>query len=108
MSKLDPTFDQAVDDAYGEMADDAVFSPNYGEPESCSVIFDQEIDQMPVGYNAGGMDYLTTIEVRNSDVSKLPERGDIFTIDSVQYMVDAIIDGLSDDRVTKCLVRVVT
>ena len=108
MSKLDATFDQAIDDAYGEMSDDATFLPEGGDSEICSVIFEKEIDQMPVGFNAGGMDYLTTIEVRNSEVSRLPERGDIFTIDSVQYYVDGIIEGASDERVTKCVVRVVS
>lgn len=105
MSLIGPSFIQAVDDIYTLAGESAVFTPLSGDQVDCLVLLDKEIDQMPVVFESGGMDYRITVEVRNAEIGKRPESGEVFTVDEIDYTVDAIIDGESDDIVTKCSVR---
>ena len=89
--------------------DEAVFTPQVGDPVSVNVIFEQEEYSEPDGIQTtvSGLQY--RIEALISDLGQIPvaatstRAGDFFTINDIDYEVTGISDR--DNKFITCAVR---
>lgn len=80
---------------------DAVFVPQIGNTVSLRVFFSQSMRPQIDGIAlASGM--IRTIEAILSDIGQTPARGDIFIIDSKEYVVDDVSEN--NGYVIECIV----
>jgi hypothetical protein len=90
--------------------DQAVFTPQTGDPVSLNVIFEQDQDLEFEGYENRSTELKYRIESLIADLGQIPiaatttRNGDIFTINSVEYEVTAITD--QDNFTVTCAARI--
>lgn len=94
---LRAVFAAALPDVFTEAGEDAVFTPAGGVPVDCHVFIDFNVMLQPAGVEVQVWQQGTTIEALLSEIGREPNRGETFTVDSVAYAVQAILenDGLT-------------
>lgn len=99
-------FDDMEEDLFDTFDDivDATYTPTIGDPVSCRIHIEQQLDPQPLGYESQAWASRLTIEYRLDEVGQQANRGDIFTTDSVDYEVQSVIEG--DQRFCKVAVKV--
>lgn len=82
--------------------DDATFTPAGGVPVSCHVFVTKSVMLQPAGVETQVWQRGTTIEALVSELGGEPDRGDVFTVGSATYTVQAILEN--DGLVVKAVV----
>jgi len=87
-------FDTASDTLFadGNLAVDAIYTPDGGAPVSVRVIVEHDVELAAIGLS-GVSDRRTMIGIRKSEIA-LPGRGDTILVGATTYVVDVI---LTDD-----------
>ena len=90
-------FTAALPGIFAAAGEDAVFTPAAGDAVACKIFIDFNVLLQPAGVEAQTWERGTTIEVLLSVLGREPDRGEIFTYDSIDYAVRAILenDGLT-------------
>jgi hypothetical protein len=75
----------------------AIFTPAAGEPADCMVFLEFAVDLQPAGIESRTWERGITIEALLTEIGREPDREEIFTVDGVEYTVQAILenDGLT-------------
>jgi hypothetical protein len=94
---LRDVFAEALPDMFNSAGEAAVFTPEVGDPIDCMVFIDFNVMLQPSGVEVQVWQRGTTIEALLSEIGREPNRGETFTVDSVDYTVQAILenDGLT-------------
>lgn len=79
------------------LGEEATFTPAGGDPVSCYILIDFDVDLQPDGFSTTAWQRSTVIEAVLSVIGAEPNRGDIFTYKSTAYTVEKITsnDGLT-------------
>lgn len=90
-------FAEALPDIFEAAAETAVFTPAVGDPVLCMVFIDFSVELQPAGAEVQVWQRGTVIEALLSEIGREPNRGETFTVDSIAYTVQAILenDGLT-------------
>jgi hypothetical protein len=102
------TFDQAVEDIFEILGEDAVFNPSSGPPvEDCKVILDKDTSQEPGGYDAQVFVVVRTLEYRLAEVGKEADPGETFVVGGKTWTVEGPFEDpdSNDQRCVKVVVR---
>lgn len=91
------------DDILSKMGIDAVFMPQIGNTVSLKVLFGQSMLPQIEGI-ALASGSIRTVEAILSDIGQVPERGDIFVIESIEYVVDDVSEN--NGYIIKCVVGI--
>ena len=73
--------------------EEAVFTPFAGDPDSFNVFIEFNVMLQPSGIEVQVWDRGTTIEMLFSDIGREPLKGEVFTVDGVDYTVKAILEN---------------
>lgn len=78
-------------------AESATFNPASGDPISCMVFIDFDVELQPVGFDAQTWQQGTVIEALLSELGREPNRDETFTVHGKTYKVNAVLenDGLT-------------
>ena len=79
-----------------EIGEDALFTPAVGDPIPCTVDIRRNTLYQPAGMETQVWERGTTIEVQLSVIGREPKQGETFTIGSVVYRVQSILDNYDD------------
>lgn len=96
----------AVDAQFNNFGVSATFIPLAEDPVDCTVILRNEEYLAPDGYQGQTMDRRKTIRYLVSDIDRDVERGEIFRVDGVDYIVTNIIETSNPDYSRKAAVKV--
>jgi len=94
---------QAMDDLFADIGQAAVYTPSAGDPVACQVDISQVQTLQPGGFDGQVYAVRTTIEYRLAEVGVVASRGETFTVGSVTWTVDGVIE--QDDRMVKVVVK---
>lgn len=81
----------------------ATFTPTGGAAIDCSVVLNKDVDLQPSGLDAQVWERGTTIDALIAEIISEPNRGDVFTVASVDYTVQSVLSN--DGRFVKVKVK---
>ncbi|GAG30475.1 unnamed protein product [marine sediment metagenome] len=108
MATAEEIFNQAAIDIFNKQGVAALYTPSVGDPVSCQVDIERDVDLEPDGFNAQIWGRGITVEGILSVLGKEPDTDETFTItegdfiDTV-YTVKTIIEN--DGRFVKAVVK---
>lgn len=76
---------------FNALGQDAVFTPAVGDPVSCKVDIEKDVDLQPIGYEAAVWAKETLLECLLAVIGKEPDRGETFQVGSTIYKVKSIV-----------------
>lgn len=83
-------FDEMGDVLFDQLGVDATFTPSAGDPVALKVVFKTELAMQPTSYETRSWQGSESIEFILDDIGREPNRGEIFTVDSTDYRVEAV------------------
>ena len=84
----------ALPGIFEDMGEEAIFTPNGGDPVACHAFIDFHVAFEPDGMTSQAWTTATVIEALLSELDDTePNKGDIFVIDSVTYTVQRILSN---------------
>jgi len=96
-------FDQAAEDIFNQIGQDAVFTPSAGDPVACKVNIERDVDLEPHGYDSQVWGRGITIEAILSILGKEPDQDENFTVEETEYTVQTVQEN--DGRFVKMVVK---
>lgn len=87
MTDIEEIFDNAASVLFNRIGRDAVYQPVTGDPVSCKVVIERDVDLEPSGFSAQIWGKGITIEAILSELGKEPDAEETFTVDGITYTV---------------------
>ena len=100
---MEEIFNQAAEDIFSEIGQDAIFTPSVGDSVECKVNLERDVDLEPHGFDSQIWGRGITIEAILSVLGKEPDSGESFTVDETVYKVQTV--QANDGRFVKMVVK---
>lgn len=89
----------ALPEMIEKLGEEATFTPSGGDPVSCHILIDFDVDLQPDGFQATAWQQATVIRASLSEITNVPHQDDVFTypLGATNYTVQKVIfnDGLT-------------
>jgi hypothetical protein len=99
----DEIFNEAAEDLFDQLGQDAIFTPTMGDPVNCKVNLEHDVDLQPGGFDSQVWGEGITIEAILSVLGKEPDQGETFTVGETDYTVQTVQEN--DGRFVKVVVK---
>ena len=86
-------FDTMADDLFDQIGVDATFTPAAGDPVALKVALKSVLTFQPTSYETRSWQGEVSIEFVIDDLGREPNRGETFTVDSVVYTVQGVVEN---------------
>ena len=100
---MEEIFDQAAEDIFNQMGQDAIYTPNAGYPVECKINLERDVDLEPHGFDSQVWGRGITIEAILSVLGKEPDSGETFMVGETVYKVQTV--QANDGRFVKMVVK---
>lgn len=103
MTDIEEIFNDAAEKLFNRIGRDAVYQPVTGDPVSCKVVIERDVDLEPSGFSAQIWGKGITIEAILAELGKEPDAEETFIVDEITHEILAIKEN--DGRFVTMVVK---